>query len=77
MNFLACVAIGGGGRGRGGGQPLNISKTKNDLSMKLSSENYVSFVFIFCLFLCSVCVTWHDYDIMSMSIPCKLFKLDI
>ena len=32
-----------------------ISKTKNDLSMKLSSQKHVSFASLVCLFLCLVC----------------------
>ena len=38
---------------------LKISKTKNGLSMKLSSQKDVSFVSIVCLFPCFLCVS-HD-----------------
>ena len=64
LAFLACVVI-------------KISKTKNNLSMKLSSQKHISFVFIVCLFWCLVCVTWCDYDATSITTPCKLCKLDI
>ena len=37
--------------------PLKISKTKNGLSMNLSSQKHVSFVSIVCLFPCLVWVT--------------------
>ena len=59
------------------GAPFKISKTKNDLSMKLFSQKHVSVVSVFCLFLCFVCVMWCDYDFISMITPCKLRKLDI
>ena len=77
MDFLACAAIGGGEGGGTKCPPLKISKTKQDLSMKLSSQKHVSFVSIVCLFSCLVCVTWCDYDVISMTTPCKLCKLDV
>ena len=48
--------------------PFKISKTKNDLSMKLFSQ------FVCCRVLS---VMWYDYDVVSMITPCKLRKLDI
>ena len=56
---------------------FKISKTKYDLSMKLSLQKHVSIVSIICLFQCLVCVMWYDYDVISMITPCKLRKLDI
>ena len=32
---------------------------------------------IVCLFFCLVCVTWCDYDVISMTRPCTLCILDI
>ena len=57
--------------------PLKIFETKNDLSMKIYSYKHVSFVSIVCLFTCLVCVTWCDYDVISMTSPCNLCKVDI
>ena len=45
--------------------------------MKLFSQKHVSFVSVFCLFSCLVCVMWYDYDFIFMITPCKLRKLDI
>ena len=62
MGFFSLCSHGGGRRG-GWSQsvqtppPLKISNTKNDLSVKLSSQKHVSFVSIVCLFSCLVCVT--------------------
>ena len=44
---------------------LKISKTKNDLSMKMSSQKHVFFSIV-CLFSCLVCVTWCYYDVISV-----------
>ena len=71
-------ACGGLGVGVGAQVPsLKISKTKNDLSMKLCLQKHVSFVSIVCLFSCLVCVTWCDYDVIYMTTHCELHKLDI
>ena len=54
----------GGGRGAQS-TPFKISKTKNDLSMNLSSQNHVYFAPIVCLFttfgLWYVMWLWHDF----------------
>ena len=50
---------------------LQKSKTKNDLSMKLSSQKHVSF------FSCLICVTWCGYDVILMTTPSKLCKLEM
>ena len=66
--------------GNGGGAqsaPFKISKTKNDLLIKLFSEKHISIASIVCLFPCLACVMWYDYDVISMTNPCKLRKLDI
>ena len=44
---------------------LKISKTKTDLSMKLSSQNHVSFVSYVCLALCLICVARCDSDFID------------
>ena len=46
--------------------------TKTDLLKKLSSQKYVFFVSIFCLFLCLVYVTCFKYDVISMTNPGQL-----
>ena len=81
VKIIICNPIHHGifGSGSQGAQsaPLKLSKTKNDLSMKLSSQKHVSFVSIVCLVSCLVCVTWCDYNVIYMTTPCKLCKLDI
>ena len=52
------------------------SKTKNVLSMKLSSQKHVSFVSIVCLFSYLVCVTRCDYSVISITTSYKLCKID-
>ena len=65
-DFLGlCSHRRGGGGGRKMFSTLKISKTKNDLSMKLSSQKHVSFVSIVCVFSCLTSVTWlwrYFYD---------------
>ena len=56
---------------------LKISNTKNDLSIKNSLQKDVTFISIVCLFLCLIWVTWCDNDVISMTTPYKLFKLDM
>ena len=71
---------GGGGGGGGGGHKVpafKISKSKNDLSMKLSSQKHISFVSIVSLFSYLVCVTSCRYDGIFMKTASKLCKLDI
>ena len=74
---LSWLVLPSGQWGWAQGTPFKISKTKNDVSMKLFSQKHVSVVSVFCLFSCLVCVMWYDYDFISMITPCKLRKLDI
>ena len=61
MGFFGLCSHGAEGEMATKCTPLKISKTENDLSMKLSSHKHVSFVSIVCLLLYLICVTWCDH----------------
>ena len=72
MAFLACVAV----RMGRGVERWKCSHSKSPKLKMIYQWNFphVSFVSIVFFFSCLICVTWCDYDVISMTIQCKSYK---
>ena len=44
-------------------------------SMKLSLQKHAYFLCIVCLFLRLVCVTWCDFEVISLTTPLQIMKI--